>query len=142
MVEKILNATTTQLYNRFENDYKYYVEDVEQHLSKPCFTIDVLTPILRSRSPVLYDRTMPMVIHFFTEDKKDTKKKCYAMAEQLAECLEYLPFENTILRGENISWDIVGEVLQFFITYRFVTRKVTTTADTMEEMVVSNNSHI
>lgn len=124
MVNKVLNSVTVQLHSTFGDSYKYYVENVEQNLTKPCFTIDTIIPLQRSKSPVLYDRTMPMVIHYFSEDKKDTKTDCYAKAEQIVECLEYLPFQNTILRGENISWQIVDEVLQVFITYRFTTAKV------------------
>ena len=142
MVNKILDAITTQLHANFGNSYRYYVEDVEQNLTKPCFTIDTLIPLQRSRSPKLYDRTMPMVIHHFTGDKKDTKKDCYGVAEQLVECLEYLSFENTLLRGEDISWQIVDDVLQVFVTYRFRTIKATADEDTMEEMIETNVSHI
>lgn len=140
MVNKVLNAVTVQLHSTFGGSYKYYVENVEQNLKKPCFTIDTIIPLQRSKSPVLYDRTMPMVIHYFTEDKKDTKTDCYAKAEQIVECLEYLPFETTILRGENISWQIVDEVLQVFVTYRFTTAKVIENDNmaTLEETHVSH----
>lgn len=135
MVNKILQATTTQLHSNFGNGYKYYVENVEQNLTKPCFTVDVLIPIQRSKSPILYDRTMPMVIHYFSNDKKDTKTDCYSKAEQIIECLEYLPFNNTILRGEDISWQVTDdEVLQVFVTYRFETQRVTEPIDSMEAL--------
>lgn len=142
MVNKVLNAVTVQLHSTFGDSYKYYVENVEQNLTKPCFTIDTIIPLQRSKSPVLYDRTMPMVIHYFTEDKKDTKTDCYAKAEQIVECLEYLPFETTTLRGENISWQIVDEVLQVFVTYKFTTAKVINPLDkmaTLEKTTVSQN---
>ena len=141
MVNKVLNAMTARLYTTFGDPYKYYIEDVDQHLTKPCFTIDTVIPLQRSKSPLLYERTMPIVIHYFTDDKKDTKKDCYAKAEQLVECLEYLPFENTILRGEDISWQIVDEVLQVFVTYRFTTIKVDNNTDPMENLVETNVSH-
>lgn len=122
MVNKILDAITVQLYSTFGDKYRYYVENVEQNLTKPCFTVDTLIPLQRRKSPMLYDRTMPMIIHYFTDDKKDTKLDCYAKAEQIIECLELLPFESTLLRGENVSWQMVDEVLQVFITYRFTTK--------------------
>lgn len=142
MVNKILDAITTQLHANFGNSYRYYVEDVEQNLTKPCFTIDTLIPLQRSISPVLYDRTMPMVIHYFTDDKKDTKKDCYRVAEQLMECLEYLSFENTLLRGEDVSWQIVDDVLQVFVTYRFKTVNATADKTTMDEITETSVSHI
>lgn len=141
MVNKVLNSVTVQLHSTFGDSYKYYVENVEQNLTKPCFTIDTIIPLQRSKSPVLYDRTMPMVIHYFSEDKKDTKTDCYAKAEQIVECMEYLPFQNTTLRGENISWQIVDEVLQVFITYRFTTAKVIKNIDNMANLEETQVSH-
>lgn len=142
MVNDLLAAISTQLYTTFGNDYRYYVENVEQNLTKPCFTIDTILPTQRSKSPVLYDRTMPMVVHYFTDDKKDTKSDCYAKAEQVVECLEYLPFKNTTLRGKDISWQIVDEVLQIFITYKFTTRKVLGDETNMEALITNNVSAI
>lgn len=133
MVNKILNAVTKQLGTTFGNNYHYYVENVEQGLKKPCFTADVLIPLQRSKSPVLYDRTMPIVIHYFSDSENNIKNDCYAISEQVVECLEYLPFENTILRGEDISWHIVEDVLQIFITYKFATSKITNEVN-MEEL--------
>ena len=141
MVSDILDAITIQLHSTFGDNYRYYVENVEQHLSKPCFTIDTIAPLQRARSPILYDRTMPMVIHYFTDDMKDTKKDCYKVAERLVECLEYLPFKNTKLRGENVSWQITDEVLQVFITYRFITKRVDDDGTPMEVLYQPSVSH-
>ena len=132
MVHKILKAITKQLGTTFGKNYRYYVEDVEQGLVKPCFTVDMLTPLQRSKSPVLYDRTMPIVIHYFSDSETNLKNDCYDMSEKIVECLEYLPFEDTKLRGENISWQIVDDVLQVFVTYKFTTQRVTEPVSKME----------
>ena len=139
MVNAILDAVTTQLGVTFGNAYTYYVEDVEQKLKKPCFVANVLLPLQRSKSPVLYDRTMPVVIHYFG-DMTNTKKNCYEIGEQVVECLEYLPFKGGLIRGEDISWQIVEDVLQVFITYRFTTKRVTPEEDAMEN-ILDNVSH-
>lgn len=125
MLNKLLNAVTKQLGTRFGSSQHYYVENVEQNLTKPCFTVDLLAPTIRSKSPLLYDRTMPLVIHWFGDSENTIKKDCYAMSELLVECLEYLPFEGTLIRGEDISYQIVDDVLQLFITYSFETIKET-----------------
>lgn len=132
MVNSILNAVTKQLGTTFGNSYRYYVENVEQGLKKPCFTVDLLLPLQRSKSPLLYDRTMPIVVHYFNDCVKDLKNDCYDMGEKLIECLEYLPFEGGLIRGEDISWQIVDDVLQVFVTYKFTTMKVTPKEDEME----------
>ena len=134
MVNSFLNAVTKRLGTTFGSGYKYYVENVEQKLTKPCFTVDVLMPLERSKSPVLYDRTMPLVVHYFSDSKTNLKQDCYSIAERVLECLEYLPYQNSKLRGENISWGIVDDVLQIFVTYKFTTLRVEETADNMEEL--------
>jgi hypothetical protein len=136
MVNLILNAVTKQLGTTFGNSYHYYVENVEQGLVEPCFTVDMVLPLQRSRSPVLYDRTMPMVIHFFSDSKENIKKILYDMGDRVVECLEYLPFQNTLLRGEDISWEIIDDdVLQVFVTYKFTTKLDTENEETMSTVV-------
>ena len=131
MVNSILSAITKQLGTTFGSHYRYYVENVEQGLQKPCFTVDVLMPLQRSKGLVLYDRTMPIVVHYFSDSKTDLKKDCYTMSERIVECLEYLPFKNTLIRGEDISWQITDDVLQVFVTYKFTTMKVIDNVDEM-----------
>ena len=138
MVNELLNGISNQLYDTYGADYTYYVENVEQKLKKPCFTIDALIPLQRSRSRVLYDRTFPVVVHYFTGDKENTKKDCYEKAETIVEALEFVPFHGALIRGENISWEIVDDVLQVFVTYRCITKKLTSNEDNMEDVVQSS----
>ena len=135
MVNSFLNAVTKQLGTTFGTKYRYYVENVEQGLQKPCFTVDMLIPLQRSKSPILYDRTMPIVVHYFSDSKTYLKKDCYSIGEQLVECLEYLPFKNTVIRGQDISYQIVEGVLQVFMTYKFTTRRMTEEIDVMGEYI-------
>ncbi len=132
MVNDVLTAMSTQLYTKFGDSKHYYVENIEQNLIKPCFTLDAIIPLQRATSPLLYKRTIPVVIHYHSDDKNDTKCDSYEIAEQTIECLEYLPFNGGIIRGEDISWQMVDDVLQIFITYRFTTRKVTPDETDME----------
>ena len=142
MVNSILNAVTKQLGTTFGNKYRYYIEDVEQGLKKPCFTVDVLIPLQRSKSPVLYDRTMPLVIHYFSDSENNLKQDCYSVGEQVVECLEYLPFKNTTIRGESISYKIVDDVLEVFITYKFTTRLITETEEVSVEELTTGITYV
>lgn len=138
MINSIINAVTTQLGKTFGLGYRYYFENVEQNLTTPCFTIDVILPTERSKSQKKYDRSMPLVIHYFSDSKSELKKDCYEKAEQILECVEYIPYKNTILRGENISWQIVdNRVLQVFVTYSFETIMSKETEENMGEILDS-----
>ena len=138
-LNEMLKGISNQLYDVFGTDYKYYVENVEQKLTKPCFTIDCVIPLQRSRSRGLYDRTMPVVVHYFTGEKEITKKDCYEKAELIVEALEFVPFHGSLLRGENISWQIVDEVLQVFVTYKFMAKRVEVEEDALETLNVQIN---
>ena len=141
MVNKVLNAVTKHLGESFGNSYKYYIEDVKQNMTKPCFTVDSLETNNRSRNAVQYDRTIPLVVHYFNDKQETLKKDSYAMGEQLVEILEYLPFEGTFLRGENISYHMVDGVLQLFITYRFRTQKISAEITPMGDITSTNIKH-
>lgn len=138
MVHDLLTAVTRQLGTTFGTDYHYYIEDNRQKLITPCFTVDVILPTERSKSPVLYDRTMPLVVHYFHNNQETIKKDCYKIAERTVECLEYLPFKGKLIRGENISWEIVDNVLQIYLTYKFSTMRVTEIGDPMELLDVTD----
>ena len=134
MVDKIADAITTQLGATFGDGYHYYLEDVEQNLKRPCFTIYALQSRERSRSAVLYDRTVPIIVHYFSDKTSGVRKNAYQVAETIMDCLEYLPFDGSYIRGENISYMMVDEVLEVFVTYRFRTQKVLTPETNMEEL--------
>ena len=131
MVNSVVNAVTKQLGTTFGNSYHYYVEDIEQGVKKPCFHVGTRITLQRSKSPVLYDRTIPIVVHYFSGNLNNLRNDCYSMGEQIVECLEYLPFKNKIIRGEDISYQLVDDVLQVFITYNFTTQKVVATEESM-----------
>ncbi len=142
MTNEFLNAITKQLGTTFGNTYHYYVENVQQGLKKPCFVVDLITPRTRSRSSILYDRTMPIVIYYFNTEANTSKADANRMAEQLVECIEYLSFGNSLIRGEDISWLIVDGVLEVFATYRFRTQKVMDDEPKLEELEGTKVSHI
>ena len=141
MVNDLLNAVTTQLHATFGDGYKYYLEDVKQGLTKPCFTIDTITSRKRSTSPYLYDRTVPIVIYYFHDRNSDLKKAGYDVAEKVTECLELLPMQGVLLRGFDISWQFADDVLEIFVTYRFtaINEGENIPMDSLGEVKVSHN---
>ena len=135
MVISFLDAITAHLGSKLGNKYHYYVENVEQGIVKPCFTIDMVNPMERSKGPRLYERTMPLVVHYFSDNKSNLKHDCYSTAERVLEYLEYVPFNNSVIRGEDIDWQIIDDVLQIFITYKFTTVMSKETEDNMDELI-------
>ena len=137
MFTSVVNAVTKQLGTTFGTTYRYYVEYIEQGVEKPCFHVAPRITLQRSKSPVLYDRTIPIVVHYFSGSLNNLRNDCYSMGEQIVECLEYLPFKGTLLRGEDISYQMVDDVLQVFINYSFTTKRDVNATEVMNELVES-----
>lgn len=142
MVNKTLDAITKQLGDKFGAGYHYYVEDVEQKLKTPCFTVNVLNPLSRSINYNTYYRTIPCVIHYFASNGNVPKKDCYAIGDSALECLEYITVENRLVRGEDMSYTMVDDVLEIFITYRFWTNVPKAVEDGMGDIEIAQPSVI
>lgn len=41
------------------------------------------------------------------------------MAESLCEALEYVAYDETLVRGTNMKYEIIEDVLHFFVDYNF-----------------------
>lgn len=133
MINSVLDGLTTALYEQFGSQYYYYVEDVKQNLMLPCFTVDVLNPLNRSRNSYMYDRTVPCVIHCFTDNTVTTKHELYATGELVCDAVEYITVEGRLIRGQDMSVQLAdNNVLQVFVTYRFWTEKEREAFDKME----------
>lgn len=110
-----------------------YTEDVHQDMKEPCFIILPLEPTQEARLPNRYWRTYPFDVHYFpTPIDKNLKQKeeIYGVVEKLLFELEHITFRKddpleSLLRGTKMRYEIVDNVLHFFVNYNmFVKQKV------------------
>jgi hypothetical protein len=120
LVTEFFDAITVALHDTFGDNYKYYLEIVEQNAKKPCFVVDAISPLIRSAGLRKYDFIIPIVVHYFTDapDTQSAKRDSYDVGEKIMDALEYLKVKDITVRGEDISMELVEGVLQFYITYR------------------------
>ena len=135
MIKKTLDAMSVALHKVFGDNYHYYVEDIKQNLTKPCFTINMIEPLTRSVNHVHYYRTMPMVIHYFPVEKDLPKAEAYGVAERAFEAIEYIVIENRMVRAVDMSCEYDDGVLSMYATYKFWT-KVPNDPTYMEDLEV------
>lgn len=121
LVTELLDWLTINLHSEFGDDYQYYVEEIEQDVSKPCFSVITLEPAVISRGTFKYRKVVPLVIHYFTDcdNTSGAMRDCQSVGERLWNKLEYLSCGDVLLRGEGLSWGMTDGVLQFFVTYTF-----------------------
>ena len=124
MVNKIIDGISIKINELFGDNYYIYSENVKQGFKEPCFFISLLKP---SSTPKLGNRSLReynFVIQYFPSSSNSKNAEMYDVSEKLISGLEYISFENKLLRGSKIKAEIVDDVLNFFIKYSlFVVQK-------------------
>lgn len=141
MLNQIIEAISTAIYEEFGDGYRYYNELVEQELEAPCFFIQCLNPAHKLFLNRRYYRQNHFVIQYFPQSKTEYQREINDVAERLYECLEYITLyneaaeanENKPIRGSEMHHNENGGVLNFMIDYNcFMIR--TESNDAMETM--------
>lgn len=133
MENKIIAGISQKLFETFGSTYSIYTENVEQYLNPPCFYVELLQSNLtqivlnRYRLENLFD------IHFFT-NANEPKNDFMRVADILYDTLEYITVESNFVRGLNMRYQIVDNVLHFFINFNMNVQKEITPTDKMETL--------
>ena len=118
MINKIISAVCTQLYNEFGDDYDIYKESIKQGLQEPCFFVQVIAPLHDRQSPKRIQRHVTVSVQYFPKSE-DYYLEDNAVLERLYSCLEEITVDECIIRGADIESSIPNEdgVLNYSITY-------------------------
>lgn len=131
MINKIIDAISTTLFNEFneeESTYTIYTESVLQGLKTPCFFINSLNPSEDLFRNDRYFQTNQFCIQYIPDDEKE-KVKCNEIRERLFDCLEYITIQESteiksLIRGSKMSGEYSDGVLNFFVNYdMYVTKE-------------------
>lgn len=140
MIDEIITGISRQLdevFNSEGDDYSIYSEKIEQGLKCPCFIIQVVdvskTPFLCERAK----RTYNFDIVYISET--GTYGDMLNVAENLTTALHWITLLNgDKLMGFDMRYEIVDDVLHFFVTYP-VTVNIQNTLPTMENYELNQN---
>lgn len=117
MIQETIEAIAVTLNSVFGDDYEIYQNNVKQGLKEPCFFIAVLKPEI---SPLVGQRLIecdPFDIQYFPKKQGDNVE-LFAVAEKLIAALDFITLLNgDRLHGTNISYEVIDEVLHFFVNY-------------------------
>lgn len=123
MVNKVIAAVSTAIYNEFGDGYRIYADNVEQGLKRPCFFINVVRPSRSERLMGRSYRSVPLVIQYFPASQ-GKRTECHAVSERLFSCLSYPKNGDDVFRGTDMKYDINDDKLNFHIQYNFYTLTV------------------
>lgn len=144
MVNDLINGISKRIYETFGSDYKIYKENVEQNLHEPCFMIRILKPMQFAKLPNRYLRQHSFVISYFPKSTNNANNEMYEVSEKLLSELEYIIVNqndiDNLVRGTKMRYEIVDDVLHFFVNYDFFVKKEIGEQDRMEELTVNSKT--
>lgn len=124
MINDIINGIAVKLKQTYPN-VTIYTESVHQDMKEPCFFILPLEPTQSAKLPNRYWRTYQFDVHYFPKSELQPKKEMYSVAESLFFNLEYIFCFEKLVRGAKMRFEIVDNVLHFFVNYdMFVKQRV------------------
>lgn len=132
MINTIIKAISSSLYQTFGDGYEMYMEEVEQDLKEPCFFIQCLNPTMELFLGKRYFRQNQFCVQFFPATQKK-QRECHETAEKMMWCLEYLSVGNDLFHGTKMRYEIVDEILHFFVNYNCFVYRIEE-KETMETM--------
>ena len=132
-----ISRTLDTIFNTESDKYTLYSEKIEQGLQTPCFIISLVDasnmPLLNVRSKRAYS----FDIKYISEN--GTNAELLSISDKLFYGLKWVTLLNgDKLMGFNMRYEIVDEVLHFFVEYP-VTMRETEEFDTMESYELSQN---
>jgi 3'-phosphoadenosine 5'-phosphosulfate (PAPS) 3'-phosphatase len=92
-------------------------EEIKQNLNPPCFFVKLLEPEHTQELGRRYMRHHPFDVHYFAPDRRNDDM--YDMAEKLTTALQQIEVAGRPVRGTGMRFEIVDEVLHFFVEYNF-----------------------
>lgn len=92
-------------------------EEIKQNLNPPCFFVKLLEPAHTQELGRRYMRYHYFDVHYFADGRKNADM--YAMAEQLTAVLQQIIVAGRPVRGINMRFQVIDEVLHFFVDYNF-----------------------
>ncbi len=132
MLNNIIDGISIKLDKTFGESYTIYSEDVEQGINEPCFYCS-----FKSKQSILSKwqdiKKNSFDVHYFPKSN-DKSFEINEIAEMLLEELEYIEIDGDLVRGTNMNFEIIDNVLHFFVDYNYFTIKSNDTdkMDTVE----------
>lgn len=140
MINTLITSISICLNAEFGDKYKIHREAKKQGLKEPCFFIQCLNPTKKLFLGKRYFRQNQFCIQYFPEDELHGNEECYAVAERLLSCLEYLDVAGDLVMGTKMRYEVVDGILHFFVNYDLFVYKVVESAPVLER--ISSETHM
>lgn len=117
MINAIIAAVSQALNAEFGDAYAIYTEQIAQGLQEPCFFVACVNPTSKLFLDKRYFRENQFCLQYFPADTARAREECNAVAERLYCCLEHISVAGDLTRGSQMRYEVVDDVLSFFVNY-------------------------
>ena len=131
MINDIVKGIGKAIRDEFGSDYNIHTEEVKQGLKEPCFFISVLNPQYEQVLGKRYLISCNCMVQYITEGGRE---ECNNVAERLFDCLELIIVSGDIVRGTDMSFEVVDGILNFNVSYKIYVYKNIVDEINMEEL--------
>jgi len=113
-------------------DIPIYDEEIKQNLTPPSFFVRLLEPAHTQELGRRFIRHHPFDIHYFAPGRNNDAM--YAMAEQMTAALQQIVVAGRPVQGYGMRFEIIEEVLHFFVDYKFLVWREEPTGPKMQTL--------
>ncbi|MCX4317499.1 MAG: hypothetical protein OSJ52_12830 [Lachnospiraceae bacterium] len=132
MTNAILTGISQALDKEF--GYKIYTEEKRQGLEEPCLFLSCVSLSNTLLVGHRYSREEQFCIQYLPKSEMLPREECYAAAERLTQCLELIEEEGCLIRGTKMKYEVIDDVLHFFVNYDRIVRRGEKELPSMEEI--------
>ncbi|WP_101773995.1 phage tail terminator family protein [Peptostreptococcus faecalis] len=131
MISKLIDAVSIQLDSYFE-EITIYADENKQDFDEPCFFISLIHSMKNRMLGGRQERSYPLDIKYF--DENATISELNEIGDYLYEALDLLDVEGKLIRGLDMEYKIVDNILHFFVTYPAVLEYESGRIDKMQDL--------
>lgn len=133
MVNDLYTSIAVKLESLFDEP-RIYFDKLPQGYKAPSFFIKLLSATHELKLYNRYELTLNFDVHYLPNDRHIDVEEFNDVAYRLLFGLEYIEFNNSPIRGMNISYEVQEDVLHFFITYKLFIRRSGESIPLMEKL--------
>lgn len=138
MVNDIIDGIVIKIDSLFGDDSTIYTESIEQDFDEPCFYVRMLKASGKLIQNNRYFLEHSFDVHYFP-GTADKNAEIHGIADKLYS-LEYITSGSSLHRGTKMNYEIVDEVLHFYVQYNYFAILTQEEVEKMQTVKVNNGT--
>lgn len=130
-ISEMISAITRKIKDKYP-EVTVYKDKVKQGFKTPCFFVTCLNGEQNKVGRNKYNRDYLFNIRFHM--KEPDRVELLIKGEEIQELLQEIKNGNELLRGKELKYEIVDDILQFFVSYKQEFVKVEDRGPLMENL--------